>query len=87
MIFWFSKSLRRKPLNIAGPSGENLALPHFLGQPLEQRIGIDDRLDDGGRRAGHADRFLVDPIGCDGLGESLTGQFAQPEQDRPVTVE
>ena len=46
----------QEALDIARAAGKHLALAHLLGQPLKQRVRIDDRLDDGGRRAGHARR-------------------------------
>ena len=48
--------LAQEAFDLAGLAGEHLALPDLLGQPSEQRVGIDDRLDDDGRRPGDADR-------------------------------
>ena len=69
--------LAQEAFDVAGQAGEHLALPTFAGDPLEQRIGMDDRLDDHGRRGGRADHAFIDPVGRDRLGQALAGQFAQ----------
>ena len=74
-------------LDLAGAAGEHLALADLLGEPCEQRIGIHDGLQDDARPAGDSDRLLVHPIGRDRLGKTFAGQFAQPEQDRPMAAE
>ena len=74
-------------LDLAGAAGEHLALADLLGKSGEQRIGVHDRLQDDARPAGVSDRLLVHPIGRDRLGKTFAGQFAQPEQDRPVPAE
>ena len=48
--------LAQEAFDLAGAAGEHLALPDLLGQPAEQRIGIDDRLEDDASAAGDADR-------------------------------
>ena len=82
----FSKSVRRKPVEVARVAGEDLALPLVLRDPLQQRIGIDDRLHDHRRRGQFAAEAWVDPVGGDRLGEALAGHFAQPEQDAALAV-
>ena len=48
--------LAQEAVDVAGEAGEHLALPAFLGDPPEQRIGMNDGLDDHRRRAGNARR-------------------------------
>ena len=87
MIFWFSKSWRRKP-SISRVRPANI-LPCRTSSASRSSSGSELTIDWMMMVGGPAmpTTVLVDPIGGDRLGEALAGQFAQPEQDRPVAAE
>ncbi|OWK19334.1 hypothetical protein AJ88_45215 [Mesorhizobium amorphae CCBAU 01583] len=75
-----------KAFQIARMAGEDLALALVLGQPLQQRIRIDDRLHDDRRRCQFAAEVGVDPVSRDRLGKALARQFAQAEQNAALAT-
>ena len=76
----FLEIAAQKAAEVARVAGEDLALPAFLGQASEQRIGRDDRLVDGCRRRGNVVDPWIHPIGGDRLRKALAGNVAQPEK-------
>lgn len=77
----------QEPFEIARMPGKDLALPFVLGDALQQRIRIDDRLHNDGRRGQFAAKVGIDPVGGNRLGKTLARQFAQAEQDAALAFD